>query len=155
MRPNLPARERACQANHDLQRSGARPMNQPNSLITTDDLASLLGRADLRVFDCTTYLEPAPEGSNEPYRVVSGRQTFEAGHIPGADFIDLQAELSDQRTHLRFMMPAVAELEQAFGHHGVDATTTVVLYSIGTMMWATRVWWMLRSLGFAASVLDG
>ena len=32
----------------------------------------------------------------------------------------------------------------------------VVLYSIGTMMWATRFWWMLRSLGFDdAAVLDG
>jgi len=32
----------------------------------------------------------------------------------------------------------------------------VVLYSIGSMMWATRVWWMLRALGFdEAAVLDG
>ncbi len=130
-------------------------MDKPNSLITTEQLAALLGRADLRVFDCTTYLEPTAEGSNEPYNVVSGRQTFEAGHIPGADFLDLQAELSDRSTHLRFMMPAVADLEEALGRHGVDGSTTVVLYSIGTMMWATRVWWMLRSLGFNALVLDG
>ena len=130
-------------------------MDKPNSLITTDQLAALLGHADLRVFDCTTYLEPTAEGSSEPYNVVSGRQTFEAGHIPGADFLDLQAELSDRNTHLRFMMPAVADLEQGFGRHGVNGSTTVVLYSIGTMMWATRVWWMLRSLGFDARVLDG
>jgi len=130
-------------------------MTQKNSLITTEQLAAMLGRADLRVFDCTTYLEPAAEGSNEPYRVVPGRHTFEAGHVPGADFLDLQAEFSDRNTHLRFMMPAVPELEQAFGRHGVDNKSTVVLYSIGTMMWATRAWWMLRALGFAALVLDG
>lgn len=130
-------------------------MDQNNSLITTEQLAALRGRPDLRVFDCTTYLEPAPEGANEPYRVVPGRQTFEAGHIPGADFLDLQAEFSDQNTHLRFMMPPVAQLEQAFGRHGVDNKSTVVLYSIGTMMWATRFWWMLRSLGFNALVLNG
>jgi 3-mercaptopyruvate sulfurtransferase SseA len=30
------------------------------------------------------------------------------------------------------------------------------IYSIGTMMWATRFWWMLKSLGFdGATVLDG
>jgi thiosulfate/3-mercaptopyruvate sulfurtransferase len=130
-------------------------MTQTNSLITTEQLAAMLGRADLRVFDCTTYLEPAAEGSSEPYRVVPGRHTFEAGHIPGADFLDLQAEFSDRNTHLRFMMPPVPQLEQAFGRHGVDNKSTVVLYSIGTMMWATRAWWMLRALGFAALVLDG
>lgn len=131
-------------------------MDKPkNSLITTEQLATMLGRADLRVYDCTTYLEPSAEGSGEPYNVVSGQKTFEAGHIPGADFLDLQAEFSDRKTHLRFMMPDVAELEKAFGRHGVDAAKTVVLYSIGTMMWATRAWWMLRAIGLDALVLDG
>jgi thiosulfate/3-mercaptopyruvate sulfurtransferase len=86
---------------------------------------------------------------------VPGRQTFEDGHIPGADFLDLQGEFSDMATKLRFMMPDVAKLEQAFGRHGVGPDSRVVLYSIGSNMWATRFWWMLRSLGFAASVLDG
>jgi thiosulfate/3-mercaptopyruvate sulfurtransferase len=54
------------------------------------------------------------------------------------------------------MMPDIAQLEAAFGRHGVDANSRVVLYSIGTPMWATRFWWMLRSLGFDnAAVLDG
>lgn len=125
-------------------------------LITTAELAEILTRPELRLFDCTTYLEPAPAGSNIPYIVVSGRQTFEAGHIPGANFLDLQAEFSDARTELRFMMPPTAQLEAAFGRHGISASSRVVLYSIGTAMWATRFWWMLRSLGFeGAAVLDG
>jgi thiosulfate/3-mercaptopyruvate sulfurtransferase len=54
------------------------------------------------------------------------------------------------------MMPAVSQLEAAFGRHGIAANSEVVLYSIGTAMWATRFWWMLRSLGFEnVSVLDG
>jgi len=109
----------------------------------------------LRVYDCTFYLEPAPQGSDAPYLVVPGHRTFEAGHIPGADFLDLQKEFSDSSTQLRFMMPAVAQLEDAFGRHGLDASKEIVLYSIGTMMWATRFWWMLRSLGVATKVLDG
>jgi thiosulfate/3-mercaptopyruvate sulfurtransferase len=110
----------------------------------------------LRLFDCTTYLEPAPEGSDAPYIAVPGDKTFAAGHIPGADFLDLQGEFSDSRTALRFMMPDTAQLEAAFGRHGVDADSRVVLYSIGTPMWATRFWWMLKSLGFDnAAVLDG
>jgi thiosulfate/3-mercaptopyruvate sulfurtransferase len=131
-------------------------MSGRNGLISTAELADILGQADLRLFDCTTYLEPAPEGSNVPYLAVPGRQTFEAGHIPGADFLDLQGEFSDSSTALRFMMPDVAYLERAFGRHGVSNESQVVLYSIGTPMWATRFWWMLTSLGFEnAAVLDG
>ena len=131
-------------------------MRPHNELITTAELASRLDQPDLRLFDCTTYLEPAPKGSDAPYIAVPGNHTFEAGHIPGADFLDLQGEFSDSSTPLRFMMPEVAQLEAAFGRHGIGAHSRVVLYSIGTPMWATRFWWMLRSLGFdGASVLDG
>src|SRR3984893_7382345 len=131
-------------------------MREPSELISTAELAVRLDRPDFRVFDCTTYLEPAPEGSGVPYLAVPGRHTFEAGHIPGADFLDLQGEFSDPHTELRFMMPETAQLEAAFGRHGIGADSRVVLYSIGTAMWATRFWWMLRSLGFEnVSVLDG
>jgi thiosulfate/3-mercaptopyruvate sulfurtransferase len=131
-------------------------MAERGGLIGTAELAGLLDDKDLRLFDCTTYLEPAPEGSDVPYIAVPGRATFEAGHIPGADFLDLQGEFSDQTTKLRFMMPPVAQLEAAFGRHGISANSYVVLYSIGSAMWATRFWWMLRSLGFEnVSVVDG
>ncbi|GLR91748.1 sulfurtransferase [Bradyrhizobium iriomotense] len=130
-------------------------MTHPTSLISPEQLATMLGQPSLRLYDCTTYLEPAPQGSSDPYLVVPGDKTFEAGHIPGADFLDLQGEFSDASTHLRFMMPAIAQLETAFGRHGLDASSTIVLYSIGSMMWATRFWWMLRSLGVDALVLDG
>jgi thiosulfate/3-mercaptopyruvate sulfurtransferase len=130
-------------------------MSGRNALITSAELADILGQPSLRLFDCTTYLEPAPAGSDVPYIAVPGQQTFEAGHIPGADFLDLQGEFSDSSTPLRFMMPPAPQLEAAFGRHGISADSHVVLYSIGTAMWATRFWWMLRSLGFDASVLDG
>ena len=131
-------------------------MRDPRALISTADLASLIGQPNLRVYDCTTYLEPPPPGNDDPYVAVPGRRTFEEAHIPGADFLDLQGEFSDTTTRLRFMMPAASQLEAAFGRHGLGADTRVVLYSIGTMMWATRFWWMLRSLGFdGAAVLDG
>ena len=131
-------------------------MPERNGLITTAELAAILDQPDLRLFDCTTYLEYQPAGSDIPYIAVPGRHSFEAAHIPGADFLDLQGEFSDQSTELRFMMPAVAQLEAAFGRHGIAANSRVVAYSIGSAMWATRFWWMLRSLGFEnVSVLDG
>ncbi len=131
-------------------------MSGHSGLISTAELADILDRPTLRLFDCTTYLEPAPEGSSVPYLAVPGRHTFEAGHIPGADFLDLQGEFSDESTELRFMMPDTAQLVAAFGRHGVSDECEVVLYSIGTPMWATRFWWMLTSLGFEKLVvLDG
>jgi thiosulfate/3-mercaptopyruvate sulfurtransferase len=131
-------------------------MREPNALITTDALAREIGDHNLRIFDCTTYLEPPLPGSDDPYIAAPGRASFEAAHIPGADFLDIQGEFSDNSTRLRFMMPPIAQLEAAFGHHGVGPGTRVVLYSAGTMMWATRFWWMLKALGFdGAAVLDG
>ena len=131
-------------------------MRERSGLITSAELADIIDQPDLRLFDCTTYLEPAADGSKVPYNVVPGRHTYEAGHIPNADFLDLQGEFSDQGTELRFMMPKVAQLETAFGRHGIGANSRVVLYSIGTPMWATRFWWMLKSLGFDnVFVLDG
>src|SRR3981189_1575574 len=131
-------------------------MPERNGLITTAELAAILDQPDLRLFDGTTYLEYQPAGSDIPYIAVPGRHSFEAAHIPGADFLDLQGEFSDPATKLRFMMPAAAQLAASFGRHGLGDGTRVVLYSIGTPMWATRFWWMLRSLGFDnAAVLDG
>lgn len=130
-------------------------MSRPTALITTVQLAVMLGDPNLRLYDCTTYNEPVPPGSAVPYRAVPGDKTFEAGHIPGADFLDLQGEFSDTSAEQFFMMPDVARLEAAFGRHGLDASKTIVLYSIGTMMWSTRFWWTLRSLGVDAHVLDG
>jgi thiosulfate/3-mercaptopyruvate sulfurtransferase len=127
-----------------------------SELISTAELAGILGHPALRVFDCTTTLDYQPPGSGVPYIVVPRHDSFEAGHLPGADFLDLQGEFSDNGTKLRFMMPATAQLEAAFGRHGVGNDSFVVLYSIGTAMWATRFWWMLKSLGFDdVAVLDG
>jgi thiosulfate/3-mercaptopyruvate sulfurtransferase len=131
-------------------------LRDPDALISTEDLAARLGQPGLRVYDCTTYLEPPDPGSDDPYKAVSGLKTFVAGHVPGADFLDLQGELSATDTRLKFTMPPAEQLAPAFGRHGLGDGARVVLYSIGSMMWATRVWWMLRSLGFdGAAVLDG
>jgi thiosulfate/3-mercaptopyruvate sulfurtransferase len=131
-------------------------MRDPQALMSTEQLSSILGQPSVRIYDCTTYLETPPPGSDDPYVAVAGRRTYEEAHIPGADFLDLQGEFSDSTTRLRFMMPATTQLEAAFGRHGLGVDSRVVLYSIGTMMWATRFWWMLRSLGFdRAAILDG
>src|SRR5882672_7468302 len=103
-------------------------MRDPQALISTEQLAAILDQPNLRIYDCTTYLEPPPPGNDDPYVVVPGRHTFEEAHIPGADFLDLQGEFSDPTTKLRFMMPGPAQLAAAFGRHGLGDGTRVVLY---------------------------
>ena len=129
---------------------------EPHALVETDALETALDEPDLRIVDCTTWLRPAEPGDDAPYRVVPGRRDYDAGHIPGAVFLDLQAEISDPDTRLRFMCPTPDRFADAMGRLGIGDGARVVLYSAGSIMWATRVWWMLRSFGFdGAAVLDG
>jgi thiosulfate/3-mercaptopyruvate sulfurtransferase len=125
----------------------------PEFLVDTENLARRLGDPALRVFDCTTHLVPDPRTT---YQVVAARVDFETGHIPGAQFIDLQADLSAEGTRLRFMRPTAAAFAAAMRRFGVGDGSKIVLYSTTTPQWATRVWWLLRSFGFDdAAVLDG
>ena len=125
----------------------------PEYLIDTASLERRLGEPGLRVLDCTTHLIPDPKTT---YQVVPGRADFERGHIPGAQFVDIQADLSDNYHRLRFMRPSAAAFAAAMSRFGVGEGTRVVIYSTTTPQWATRVWWLLRTFGFDnAAVLDG
>ena len=95
-------------------------MRDPRALISASELAALLGDPSLRIYDCTTKTVPPPPGSDVPYVAVPGLAEFVAAHIPGADFLDIQGEFSDQSTKLRFMMPPIPQLEAAFGRHGLE-----------------------------------
>ncbi len=131
-------------------------MRDPNALVSTQALAEMLGAPDVRVYDCTTLMNPPPPGSDVPYVPEPALAAFKDAHIPGADFLDLQGEFSDRSQRQCFMMPSdVRQLETAFSRHGIGEGMRVVLYSAGSMMWSTRFWWMLRALEFDAAVLDG
>ncbi len=123
-------------------------------LVGTEWLAENLGAPDLRIFDATVFLYPNPEGRG--YRVESGRERYREGHVPGSAFIDLIEELSDPGAGLPFMMPPPEVAAEKLGAAGIGPDSRVVAYSAGSVMWATRLWWMLRTLGFGrAAVLDG
>lgn len=125
----------------------------PEYLVETDWLAAHLGDPALRVLECTAILHPLPEGG---YRAESGLATWQSGHIPGSGFADLTGNLSDQKSPLRFMMPPAEQLAAAMAALGVGEGTRVVLYDRAVNMWAARVWWMLRAVGFDdAAVLNG
>jgi thiosulfate/3-mercaptopyruvate sulfurtransferase len=106
-------------------------------LITTAELARRLGEPALRVFDCTTFLHPEAGGR---MRVETGRVAYaENGHIPGAALIELQQDLSDPASALRFTMPEAGALARMAGAKGIGDDSEVVLYCDGAQWWATRV----------------
>jgi thiosulfate/3-mercaptopyruvate sulfurtransferase len=125
----------------------------PEFLIETDTLESRLGDPNLCVLDCTTHLIPDPKIA---YQVVPGREDFEKGHIPGAQFVDLQGDLSNKSHRFRFMLLSAEAFAAAMSRLGVGEGMQVVLYSTANPWWATRVWWMLHVFGFDdAAVLNG
>jgi thiosulfate/3-mercaptopyruvate sulfurtransferase len=126
----------------------------PEYLVETDWLAAHRGDPNIVVLDCTTHLIPDPKIT---YTVKPGREDFEKDHIPGAQFLDLQADLSDNSgTKLRFMLPKPAEFAAAMRRFGISDNSRVITYSTANPQWATRVWWVLRVYGFDnAAVLNG
>jgi thiosulfate/3-mercaptopyruvate sulfurtransferase len=126
-----------------------------DSLVTAEWLSAHLDDPDLVVLDCTVQVVPDPE-AEIGFRIENGRETYDAGHIPGAGFADLMGELSDADSPYKFAVLEPEEFAAVMGALGVGDDSRVVLYDDSHSGWAARVWWMLRWVGFdRAALLDG
>jgi len=125
----------------------------PQFLVETDWLEQNLSNPDVVVLDCTVHLRIQPAG---PYKIEPGRADYEKGHVKGAQFCDVQRDLSDQGAKFNFMRQNAADFAAAMRRYGISNNTRVVTYSTANPWWATRVWWLLRSFGHDnAAVLNG
>lgn len=116
------------------------------SLMTTDELAALIGTAGLVVLDVRADLADPSEGLRR----------YEAGHLPGAVFVDLKGDLTGRTGPGRHPLPRPEEFSATVRRLGIGPDSTVVVYDDSGGMWAARLWWMLRSLGHPnVLVLDG
>ena len=86
-----------------------------------------------------------------------GRETYAAGHIPGAYFVDLDTELaSPPGAGGRHPLPDATTVESVLRRAGVNPNTPVVVYDAATSMAAARAWWVFRYFGLEdVRVLDG
>lgn len=89
----------------------------------------------------------------------SGRAAYEAGHVPGAVFVDLGTALSshgdtDPRDG-RHPLPTPEAFAEALGALGIGDDATVVAYDDSGGATAGRLVWMLRAQGTAAALLNG
>ena len=115
-----------------------------DSLVSTEWLARELGASDLRVVDASWHLDardPAAE--------------YEAGHIPGAVFMDL-AGLADATTELPMMLPAPEKFASRMQSLGLGDGSRIVLYDNSDVKTSARAWWMLNLFGaHEVAILDG
>jgi thiosulfate/3-mercaptopyruvate sulfurtransferase len=119
------------------------------TLVSTEDLATRLGQPDLVICDVRHDLARADTWGEAQYR---------EGHIPGAVFVHLDRDLSAPMTGAngRHPLPYPEIAAAVFGRLGIAPGKRVVAYDQGPGMFAARLWWMLRWLGFDdVAVLDG
>jgi len=85
------------------------------------------------------------------------REEYEAGHLPGAVFVDLDADLSAPASTEagRHPLPDPDAFAAAMGALGIGDGDTVVAYDDAGGVNAARMVWMLRALGRDAALLDG
>jgi len=134
-------------------KSNSQPDTVMDTLVTAEWLSQHLEDPDLVVLDCTVRVEPNENGSLD---ILSGRADYEGGHIPSAGFADLMDDLSDDDSPHSFAVGTPEQFCAAMGALGVGDDSTVVLYDSTGSVWAARVWWMLRWVGFdQAALLDG
>jgi thiosulfate/3-mercaptopyruvate sulfurtransferase len=86
----------------------------------------------------------------------AGVGDYRRGHVPGAQFIDLDRELSAPPGPGRHPLPSAADFEAAMRFHGVSESRPIVVYDAGTGTSASRAWWLLRYFGHPdVALLDG
>ena len=116
------------------------------SLVSTQWLAGELGARDLRVIDASAFL---------PNSGRDGAAEYEAEHIPGAVFLDLEAAV-DPSNPLPHSFPPAPVFASKMRALGIGDGDRIVVYDNSPLHTAARAWWMLRVFGARkAAVLDG
>ena len=115
-------------------------------LVSTTWLAERLGDPAVRIVDATLPLVG---------QAGHGRDSYLAGHIPGAVFFDVNA-IADSDTDLPHMLPTPQAFAEAAGALGLARDATIIVYDAHGIYSAPRVWWTLRAMGYPnVFVLDG
>ena len=117
-----------------------------DSLVSTEELERALGSPDLKVIDATTFLP----GSGR-----DARAEFEAEHIPGAVFLDIE-DVSDSDSPFPHMLPSEHKFASRMQSLGLRDGSRFVVYDNSPLHSAARIWWMLKAFGaHYVALLDG
>ena len=120
--------------------------DDPKTLVSTDWLAAHLDDPDLRIIDGSWHM--AASGRD-------ARAEYEAAHIPGARFFDIDA-IADTRSELPHMAPPPELFVSRLRAMGIGDGHQVVVYDNADTHSAARVWWTFRLMGKTdVAMLDG
>ena len=115
-------------------------------LVSTDWLFDHLDDDDVSIVDGSWYL---------PAMGRDGRDEYDAAHIPGAVFFDID-EVVREGSALPHTLATPDEFARHAGKLGINSSDTIVVYDGAGLFSAPRVWWNFRQMGAAkAVILDG
>ena len=118
----------------------------PDALVSTDWLHTHLDAPDVRVVDATWFL---PGGER------NARAEYDAAHLPGAVFFDLDAICEPKELHPH-TVPSAAKFSSRVRKLGLGDGNRIVVYDGNRFFASARVWWMFRFMGHEdVMVLDG
>lgn len=118
----------------------------PGLLVGPDWLAGHLDDAGVCILDGSFHV---------PGTGRDARAEFEATHIPGSAFFDIDA-IRDEQNPLPHMLPQPDVFAERAGAFGIGDETLVVAYDARGSLAAPRLWWMFRCFGHdRVAVLDG
>ena len=122
------------------------PYARPEALVSTEWLAAHLADPHVRVLD-SSYKQPGVS--------PTARADYDAGHIPGAVFFDID-DVAEPGTSLPHMIPSAERFAAKMAERGIGNDDRVVVYDSVGLSSAGRAWWMLRLFGHAeVALLDG
>jgi thiosulfate/3-mercaptopyruvate sulfurtransferase len=112
------------------------PMDRARWFVSTEWLAAHRDDPDVVVVDGSWHLP----GTRDP------RKEYEAAHIPGAVFFDVDA-IADTSIPLPHMLPSPEQFAAAVGALGIDEKQKIVVYDSVGLSSAPRVWWTFKVMG--------
>ena len=119
-----------------------------STILSAQELNAIIHDDNVRVFDCRFSLKD-PQG---------GLNNYQAGHLPMAQFADMDTQLSSAMTETsgRHPLPEADTFLAQLKAWGINNDTQVIAYDDISGAFAARLWWMMRWMGHdKVAVLNG
>ena len=116
------------------------------SLVSTQWLANHLGQPGITIVDASWHMPATGRNAHAEY---------EASHIPGARFLDIDA-VADRSNPAPHMLPSARDFKEATTALGIGSDDCIIVYDNSPHHTAARGWFTFRHFGAASvAILDG